>query len=100
MKSKDKSRTHIYIENKSIKSQLCGTQSSREEQQFIKITQSKFLFCVSEVFLFSLLGNLTDLGSSCKQCHFLRPTNFKFLIKTMNLAEGAIIIFNEFYITS
>lgn len=65
MKSKDKSKTHIYIENKSIKSQLCGTQPSRKEQQFTKVTQNKFLFCVSEVSLFSSLGNLTDLGSSC-----------------------------------
>lgn len=100
MKSKDKSRTHIYIENKSTKSQLCGTQPSRKERVFTKITQNKFFFCVSEVSLFSSLGNLTDLGLSCKQCHFLRLTNFKFLIKTMNLADGAITIFNELYKTS
>lgn len=98
MKSKDKSKTHIYIENKSIKSQLCGTQPSRKEQQFTKITQNKFLLCFRSLFVYFTWE--PELGSNCKQCHFLRLTNFKFLIKAMNLADGAITIFNEFYITS
>lgn len=99
MKSKDKSRTHIYIENKSTKSQLCGTQPSRKEQQFTKITQKSF-FCISEVSLVFSLGKLTELGSSCKQYHFLRLKNFKFLIRTMNLVDGPTKNFIEYYITS
>lgn len=60
-------------------------------------TKKFFLYLRS---LFGFFTWETELGLSCKQYHFLRLKNFKFLIRTMNLVDGPTKNFIEYYITS